>query len=91
MEVDSKVKLKPGEAVVRRLKILSYVDGYYVGRQSCVAKINNEDNVSEKNQKNTRSRSIIQLDRWIFTLSQSMKIEKNLIEGQWTHFMWRAK
>ena len=83
MEVDSKVKLKPGEAVVRRLKILSYVDGYYVGRQSCVAKINNEDNVSEKNQKNTRSRSIIQLDRWIFTLSQSMKIEKNLIEGQW--------
>ena len=50
MEVDSKVKLKPGEAVVRRLKILSYVDGYYVGRQSCVAKIDNEDNVSEKNQ-----------------------------------------
>lgn len=83
MEVDSKVKLKPGEAVVRRLKILSYVDCYYVGRQSCVAKINNEDNVGEKNQKNTRSRSIIQLDRWIFTLSQSMKIEKNLIEGQW--------
>lgn len=51
MEVDSKVKLKPGEAVVRRLKILSYIDCYYVGRQSCVAKINNEDNVSEKNQK----------------------------------------
>ena len=76
MEVDSKVKLKPVEAVVRRLKVLSYVDGYYVGRQSCVEKMNNEDNVSEKNQKNTRNRSIIQLDRWIFTLSQSMKIEK---------------
>ena len=80
MEVDSKVKLKPGEAVVRRLKILSYVDGYYVGRQSCVAKINNEDNVSEKNQKIRGA--IIQLDRWIFTLSQSIKIERNLIEGQ---------
>ena len=46
-------------------------------------KIGNEDNVSEKNQKNTRSRSIIHVDRWIFTLSLSMKIEKNLIEGQW--------
>ena len=82
MEVDSKVKLKPGEAVVRRLKILSYVDGYYVGRQSCVAKINNEDNVSEKNQK--------KYEKQINNIARQVNIHDVTIDENWNKSDWRT-